>query len=91
MMPRALVLALNEELRKDRHPFALPDQSGHVAFQVPTLDYIAWTQKYPELGSSDPQIAKNAWRKFLNTEEGAQYKINSHEGKRARVTGVIIK
>jgi hypothetical protein len=84
--PRKLVLAINEALRKDRRTFALPDHSGHVFFQCPVLDYYAWTKKYPELGASDPQIARRAWLKFLNTDEGAQYKINPYDGrKRYRV------
>lgn len=88
---RKAVLGLNEELRKERRPFALPDHSGHVAFQMPTLDYYAWVMKYPELGASDPQIARNAWRKFLNSDDGAKYKINPLEGRRARATGIIIR
>jgi len=88
---RREVLALNAELRKTRNSFALPDQSGHILFQVPTLDYIAWTNKYPELAASDPAVAKPAWRKFLNSDEGRQYKINPREGQRARATGIIVK
>jgi hypothetical protein len=54
MHPKA-VLALNEELRKDRRPFALPDHSGHVAFQMSTLEYFYWTMRIPDLAASDAQ------------------------------------
>lgn len=90
---RDAVLGLNQELRKDRRSHALPDQSGHAAFQMPAEDYWWWTVKYPELAASDPEIARNAWTKFLNSDEGKKYKINPHEGvKGAPFTrGVIIK
>ncbi len=88
---RKQVLALNAELRKERRPFALPDGSGHMAFQVPAHTYWILVAKYPELGASDPDIARRAWYKFLNTEEGAVYKVNTHEGRTARRTGIIVK
>lgn len=73
---------LNEELRKERGTFALPDQSGHVAFQMDAASYWFWVWKIPELGASDPDVAKPAWRKFLNSEIGSRYKVNPREGKR---------
>lgn len=85
------VLKLNEELRKDRRPYALPDQSGHVAFQMSTLEYFYWTLRIPDLGASDPQIARNAWIKFLNTDEGKRYKVNPTEGKRMPTDGIIVR
>jgi hypothetical protein len=88
---RREILEFNAELRKHRRAFGLPDSSGHVAFMVPTLDYIAWCEKIPELGAADPQIARLAWMKFLNSEEGSKYKINPSEGKKARRTGIIVK
>jgi len=79
---RERCLAFNEELRKDRQPFALPDHSGHVAFMMDELDYwyhVKFTD--PELGASDPAVCKPAWRKFLRSEVGRKYLINPHEGK----------
>lgn len=90
-MSPAAVLALNEELRKDRRPFALPDQSGHVAWQMSTLEYFYWTMRIPDLGAHDPQIARNAWIKFLNTEQGARYKVNRMEGRRTPDTRIIVR
>jgi hypothetical protein len=90
MHPKA-VLALNEELRKDRRPFALPDHSGHVAFQMSTLEYFYWTMRIPDLAASDAQIARNAWVKFLNTDAGRRYKVNPTEGKRMPTDGVIVR
>lgn len=76
------VATINQELRKNRRTFALPDNSGHVMWQMDALSYYAWTAKYPELAAHDPQICRNAWIKFLNSDEGARYKINPYEGKR---------
>lgn len=70
---------------------ALPDHSGHVAFVMGAVDYTWWTFKYPELGASDPQIARRAWLKFLNTDEGAKYKVNRTEGKRMPTNGIIVR
>ena len=81
MSPQA-VNALNEELRKDRFAFALPDNSGHVMWQMSAQEYWYWVWKNPDLGASDPQIAREAWRKFLNTELGQRYKVNPREGQR---------
>jgi hypothetical protein len=58
---------------------------------MPPVDYVWFTNKYPELAASDPQIARRAWLKFLNTDEGAKYKVNRTEGKRAPVDGVIVR
>ncbi len=88
---RELVLALNQELRKERRPFALPDHSGHVAFQIHSDDYWFWVTVYPELGASDPVVARKAWLWFLNTEKGAKYKVNPTEGKKMPVNGIIIR
>lgn len=88
---RERILGFNAEMRKNRRTFATPDNSGHVAFIVPTLDYIAWCQKYPELGASDPQIARKAWMKFLNTPEGEKYKINPTEGRRVHNVPLLSK
>ncbi len=89
---RRAVLELNAELRKVRGTFAAPDQdSGHLAFLIPRLDYYFFTSKYPDLAASDPLIAGRAWCRFLNTDEGAKYKVNPTEGRTARRTGVIIK
>lgn len=89
--PRKTVLALNAELRKKRRTFALPDHSGHIAFQMAALDYWAWVHKYPELGASDPTVARKAWMKFLNSDEGAQYKVNPTEGKRTHFVPLLSK
>ena len=91
--PRGAVLEMNQELRKERKPYALPDQSGHVAFQMPSTDYWFWVFKYPELGASDPDIARKAWRKFLQSDEGKPYLINPHEGKQGApfTRGVIVR
>ena len=88
---KSSVLAFNEELRKERRPFALPDQSGHVQFQMDAKAYMYWTMRYPELAAHDAQIARNAWRKFLNSDEGARYKVNPAEGKRMPTDGIIIR
>ena len=84
-------MALNQELRKERRTHALPDASGHVAFQMSAMSYYFWTDRYPDLKASDPQIARNAWRKFLNSDEGQRFKINPHEGKRAPATRIVVK
>lgn len=76
------VNGLNAELRKERNAFALPDHSGHVAFQMDAAHYWYWVHKIPDLGCSDAQISRRAWIKFLNTEHGARYKVNPTEGKR---------
>lgn len=88
MSPTA-VLNLNAELRKDRRPFALPDHSGHIAFQMSTLEYFYWTMRRPDLAAHDPQIARQAWMKFLNSDDGRRYKVNPTEGKRMPVHGII--
>lgn len=90
---RARCLAFNEELRKDRKPFALPDSSGHVAFQMPELDYWYWVYRNPDLGASDAVIAKKAWEKFLRTDEGRPYLINPNEGKKMpnAPRGIIVR
>lgn len=89
---RKAVLEFNQELRKGRGTFAAPDQdSGHLSFLIPKLDYYFFTTKYPELAASDPVIAGNAWKRFLNTDEGAKYKVNRTEGRRMRRTGIIVK
>lgn len=91
-MSAPALLKLNEELRKERYTFATPDESGHVAFQCPTHHYWYWVNKYPELGAADPVIARRAWLKFLNTDEGARYKVNPREGKRDPLNdGIIIR
>lgn len=88
---RRALLERNQELRKHRQPFALPDHSGHVAFEMPSLDYWYWTWKYPELAASDPIVARKAWNRFLNTPEGEKYKINPTEGRRAPVDRIIVR
>lgn len=89
---RRAVLDFNQRLRKEGGTFAAPDQdSGHLSFLIPRPDYYFFTTKYPELAASDPVIAGLAWRRFLNTDEGAKYKINRHEGKRRPVDGVIVR
>lgn len=86
------VLALNEQLRKDsNNPRALPDHSGHVAFQMSAADYMYWTLRYPDLAASDAQIARQAWAKFLRSDDGRKYTINPHEARKTRSTGIIIK
>lgn len=86
------VLALNQELRKDgNNARALPDQSGHVAFQMSAADYMYWTLRYPDLAASDSQIARQAWAKFLRSDDGRKYTINPNEARKTRRTGVIIK
>lgn len=69
----------------------LPDHSGHVMFIMSAVDYTWWTAKYPELAASDPQIARRAWIKFLNSDDGAKYKVNRTEGKRMPVDRVIVR
>jgi len=81
MAPKA-VLALNEELRKERHNMALPDHSGHAIFFMPVYHYWYWVKQIPDLGCSDSQISRRAWIKFLNTDAGSKYKLNPREGKR---------
>lgn len=81
-MSAEAVNRLNEELRKERNSFALPDHSGHVAFQMDAHAYWFWVWKIPDLGCSDAQISRRAWIKFLNTEAGARYKVNPREGRR---------
>lgn len=89
---RRACLAYNEEARKERRTFAVPDNSGHVAFNCPEMDYWYHTTfTDPELGASDPVIARNAWRKFLRTEIGRKYLLNPTEGKRMPATGIIIR
>lgn len=91
-MSSEAVLALNERLRKDaNNARALPDQSGHVAFQMSSADYFYWTLRYPDLAASDAQIARNAWRKFLASDDGRKYTVNPHEARKTRRTGVIIR
>lgn len=88
---RIEVQGMNAELRKERRTFALPDHSGHVAFQVDTFNYWRLVHKYPDLGAADPTIARRAWLKFLNTEEGAPYKVNRTEGRRMPTHRIIVK
>lgn len=90
-MAASAVLQLNEELRKDRHSFALPDHSGHVVFFMPVMHYWYWVNKIPDLGVSDAQISRRAWIKFLNTDAGAKYKVNRYEGRRASTTRLASK
>lgn len=86
------VLALNQELRKDsNNARALPDHSGHVAFQMSAADYWYWTTRFPDLGASDPQIVRQAWTKFLRGDDGRKYCINPHEAKTQRRTGIIVR
>lgn len=91
MKERDLVCALNYELRKERRPFAMPDGSGHVAFQIDAKSYWFWVAIYPELGASDPIVARKAWLWFLNTDNGRRFKVNPTEGKRMPVNGIIIR
>lgn len=89
---RRRMLELNAELRKDRrNARALPDQSGHVAFAMPEMDYWYWTFTYPELAAADPVIARKAWEWFLNTPQGEKYKLNPHEGKRIPVHRILVR
>lgn len=88
---RLRALQFAEQQRKQRRTHALPDHSGRMAFVMPQMDFWWFTQKYPELAASDPQIARNAWKKFLNSEEGSKYKLNPKEGKRAPVDRVIVR
>lgn len=90
-LERKQVCELNEELRKTRRSMALPDESGHVAFQIDAASYWRWTLVYPELGASDPVIARRAWLKFLNTDEGRPYKVNPTEGRRMPTHGIIVR
>ena len=79
--PRA-ILRLNAELRKERRTMALPDQSGRMLFSMPERAYWYWVRRYPELGASDPDVARRAWQKFLRSDEGRPFLVNSREGKR---------
>ncbi len=88
---RLAALQFNEQQRKQRRTFATPDHSGHVAFNMPQMDFWWWTSVKPELAAADPDIAKRAWLKFLNSDEGAKYKVNPKEGKRAAVDRVIVR
>lgn len=89
---RRQMLERNAELRKDRHNArALPDHSGHIAFALPEADYWYWTFVYPDLACPDPIIARRAWEKFLNTDEGRGYKLNPHEGKRIPVHRILVR
>ena len=56
-----------------------------------TLEYFYWTMRRPDLAASDPQIARNAWIKFLNSDDGRKFKVNPTEGKRMPTDGIIIK
>jgi len=88
-MAPATVARINEELRKERSNMALPDHSGHVAFQMDAYAYWYWTTKIPDLGCSDAQISRRAWLKFLNTEAGARYKVNPTEGR--KLPGTVMR
>jgi hypothetical protein len=85
-------LAFNEEARKAQTPGALPDDSGHVAFNMPELDYYYWIWRKPELRNGDAESIRKAWREFLNSPDGERYKLNKREGKKApRLRGIVVK
>jgi hypothetical protein len=89
---RRRILEFNERKRRERSTNALPDQSGRVQWSMHSTDYWASVLRYPELRLGDGQQRHKAWQKFLNTEEGAKFKINPHEGKRvATPKGIIIR
>lgn len=55
-------------------------------------DYWAAVMRNPDLVRGDGQQRHKAWQKFLNSDEGAKYKLNSREGKRvATPKGIIIR
>jgi hypothetical protein len=56
-----------------------------------TVEYFYWTMRNPDLRASDPQIARQAWMKFLNSDDGQKYKINPREGRRMPSDGIIIR
>lgn len=86
-------LEFNELARKQRRTWSTPDESGHVAFQMHELDYWYWTtqERWRELAASDPEIARKAWIRFLNSPEGSKYKLNPTEGKRSPVHRIIVR
>lgn len=95
---REAVIGLNHELQKHRALGALPDHSGHVAFQIPEADYNRLA--YGELLRIDvaagkayvrkpqyPGLASSdrdvAKRELLRLlKDHPEYKINPNEGKK---------
>lgn len=89
---RLEILNLNAELRKRRGTNALPDQSGYVQFSMHELDYWAAVMRNPDLRLGDGEQRRRAWARFLNSEEGAKFKINPHEGKKTPTHhGIIVR
>jgi hypothetical protein len=89
---RDQILRHNQELRKERRTNALPDHSGRVQFSMHETDYWAAVLKNPDLVRGDGQQRLKAWQKFLNSEEGAKFKVNPHEGKRTPThKGIILR
>lgn len=89
---RKRILEFNERKRRERSTDALPDQSGRVQFSMHETDYWAAVYRFPELRLGDGEQRMKAWRKFLNSEEGAKFKINPREGKRSVTPrGIIVR
>jgi hypothetical protein len=89
---RKRILEFNEAKRRERSTNALPDQSGRIQFSMHETDYWAAVYRFPELRLGDGEQRRKAWQKFLNSEEGAKFKINPREGKHVKTPrGIIVR
>jgi hypothetical protein len=55
---------------------------GHVALNIPPLDFEVLKRRYPDLVSPDAGVRTAKWKWFLRQPESEQYKISKHEGHR---------
>lgn len=68
------VLRDNAELRKDKRACWSADKEMRLFARIPTLTYISWMKKYPELRDSDPAYRDRFLKKLLEQPENEVFK-----------------
>lgn len=94
---RRAALSFTQTLRdKFNWSGALPDDSGHVAYQIPEMDFWFHCRRPgdPEghgydLMCPDSDIARKEFLRLI--KDHPEYKVNRHEGRRRAVDRIIVR
>ena len=68
------VLKDNYALRKDKDSTYSYDRQTRLVARIPTITWMEWYRKYPELSDSDPAYRDKFLWKLLNSQENEVFK-----------------
>jgi hypothetical protein len=86
------ILKGNQAMREGVTPGARRLEEGEVTFRIPTADYQALLQRFPDLGSKDHTTRLGAWHSLRQSELGEKYLVTRTPRQvRRSQAGIIIK